>query len=52
MTRRNISEIELQIMAAVVECSHQDFLPPALQKIERAYAAQRLAVLKEQFKTF
>jgi hypothetical protein len=34
-------------MAAVVECTHQDFLPPDLRKLDRTEAVKRLALLKE-----
>ena len=42
----NSDEIELQILAAVIECTHQDFLPPDLRKLDRAEATQKLAALK------
>ncbi|MEI6235765.1 MAG: AAA family ATPase [Planctomycetota bacterium] len=42
----NSDEVELQIMAAVVECTHQDFLPPDLRKIDRTEALNRLSALK------
>ncbi len=45
----NSDEVELQVMAAVVECTHQDFLPPELRKIDRTEAVQRFAELKRQF---
>ncbi|HYG78262.1 MAG TPA: AAA family ATPase [Planctomycetota bacterium] len=43
----NSDEVELQVMAAVVESTHQDFLTPELQKLDRQQAAKRLAVLKQ-----
>ena len=46
----NSEEVELQVLAALIECTHQDFLPSALRKLDRAESARRLAELKERFK--
>jgi len=43
----NSDELELQVMAAVVECTHQDFLPPDLRKLDRNESVKRLAILKQ-----
>jgi len=43
----NNDEIELQIMAAVVESTHQDFLPPDLRKMDRGEAVKKLGLLKQ-----
>jgi ATP-dependent 26S proteasome regulatory subunit len=40
-------ELELQVLAAVVECTHKDFLPDALRKLDRDEAARKLGVLKQ-----
>ncbi|MCY3020900.1 MAG: ATP-binding protein, partial [Planctomycetota bacterium] len=39
-------ELELQVLAALVECTHQDFLPDNLRKMDRGEAVKRLAILK------
>ncbi len=46
----NNDEVELQILAAVVECTHRDFLPGLLRAIDRADASKRLAALKLLFR--
>jgi len=43
----NSDEVELQVMAAVVESTHQDFLTPELKKLDRQEAAKRLSLLKQ-----
>ncbi|HEY3320596.1 MAG TPA: AAA family ATPase [Planctomycetota bacterium] len=43
----NNDEVELQILAAIVECTHQDFLPDIYKKIDRPDAVKRLSVLKQ-----
>ena len=42
----NSEELELQILAAVVECTHQDFLTPELKKMDRGEAGKRVELLK------
>jgi AAA+ superfamily predicted ATPase len=42
----NSDELELQILAAVVECTHQDFLTSELKKLDRAEAARKVDLLK------
>ncbi|HLX61197.1 MAG TPA: AAA family ATPase [Planctomycetota bacterium] len=51
MPPSNSDEIELQVLAATVECTHQDFLPAALRKLDRSDAVKRLGILKQQFKS-
>jgi SpoVK/Ycf46/Vps4 family AAA+-type ATPase len=46
LPQTNADEIELQTLAAVLECTHQDFLPAALRKLDRGEAARRFNVLK------
>ena len=43
----NNDEVELQILAAVVESTHQDFLPPDLRKLDRGEAVKKLGLLKQ-----
>ncbi len=43
----NNDEIELQVLAAVVESTHQDFLPPDLRKMDRGEAVKKLGLLKQ-----
>jgi SpoVK/Ycf46/Vps4 family AAA+-type ATPase len=43
----NSDELELQILSAVVECTHTDFLPAELKKIDRGEAAKRVELLKQ-----
>lgn len=43
----NNDEVELQITAAVVESTHQDFLPPDLRKLDRGEAVKKLGLLKQ-----
>ncbi len=45
----NSEEVELQILAAVVECTHIDFLPPDLRKLDRGEALLRFTALKQKF---
>lgn len=40
-------ETELQILAAVLECTHQDFLPAEYRSLDRSKAAAKLSALKE-----
>lgn len=40
-------ELELQVMAAVVECTDQGFLPGDLRRMDRGEAVKKLAVLKQ-----
>jgi SpoVK/Ycf46/Vps4 family AAA+-type ATPase len=47
----NSDEIELQVLAALVECTHQDFLPAALRKLDRGEAVKKLGILKTQFRS-
>ncbi len=42
----NSDELELQILSAVVECTHQDFLPEDLKKIDRGEACKKVELLK------
>jgi SpoVK/Ycf46/Vps4 family AAA+-type ATPase len=42
----NSQELDLQITAAIVECTHQDFLPAEYRKIDRNEAVKKLAILK------
>jgi SpoVK/Ycf46/Vps4 family AAA+-type ATPase len=43
----NSDELELQVLAAVVECTHRDFLPPDLAKLDRSETVKKLALLKQ-----
>jgi len=40
-------ELELQVIAAVVECTDQGFLPENLRKMDRGEAAKKLGILKQ-----
>jgi len=42
----NSDEVELQVMAAVVECTHKEFLTDELKNVDRSFAAKRLSELK------
>ena len=44
----NSEEVELQILAALIECTHQDFLPPELRRMDRGECSKRLSELKQQ----
>jgi SpoVK/Ycf46/Vps4 family AAA+-type ATPase len=43
----NSDEVELQILAAVIECTHKEFLTEELKKLDRQEAAKKLALLKQ-----
>ena len=43
----NSDELELQVLAATVECTHEEFLPDELRKLDRGEAVKRLGVLKQ-----
>ena len=43
----NSEEVELQITAAIVESTHQDFLPEKYRKLDRGECGKRLAILKQ-----
>jgi SpoVK/Ycf46/Vps4 family AAA+-type ATPase len=43
----NSDELELQVLAAVIECTHHSFLTEELKKLDREVALKRYAVLKQ-----
>jgi SpoVK/Ycf46/Vps4 family AAA+-type ATPase len=42
----NSDEVELQVLAAIVECTHVSFLPEEYKKVDRAEASKRVGLLK------
>lgn len=43
----NSDELELQVLAALVECTHESFLPKALKAMDRGEAVKRLGILRQ-----
>jgi AAA+ superfamily predicted ATPase len=46
----NSDEVELQVVAAVIECTHKEFLTDELKKMDREEACKRLALLKQMLR--